>query len=69
MAAARRAIERARRATEGASTNDLELLLHRALDACSGSYTPPPEAETMPIELPLLDSALPAVTLASVDAL
>ena len=69
VAASRRAIERARRATDGASTNDLELLLQRALDACSGSYTPPPEAETMPIELPPLDSALPAVTPASVDAL
>jgi tetratricopeptide (TPR) repeat protein len=66
---ARRAIDRARRVADGASTNDLELLYGRAVDACSGNYTPPPEADTRPIDLPPLDAALPAVTPAGVDTL
>jgi class 3 adenylate cyclase/tetratricopeptide (TPR) repeat protein len=66
---ARNAIERANRVADGASTNDLELHRQRALDACAGSYGPPPEADTTPIELPPLDAALPTVTPAVVDAL
>jgi tetratricopeptide (TPR) repeat protein len=66
---ARNAIERASRAADGASTNDLELHRQRALDACAGSYRPPPEADTTAIELPPLDAALPTVTPAVVDAL
>ena len=66
---ARNAIERASRAADGASTNDVELHRQRALDACAGSYRPPPEADTTTIELPPLDAALPTVTPAVVDAL
>jgi tetratricopeptide (TPR) repeat protein len=66
---ARNAIERANRAADGASTTELELHRRRALDACAGSYRPPPEADTTPIELPPLDAALPTVTPAVVDAL
>jgi hypothetical protein len=67
--AAREAIERAQQAADGASTNDLELVRQRALDACAGSYRPPPEADTTPIDLPPLDAALPTVTPAVVDDL
>jgi class 3 adenylate cyclase/Flp pilus assembly protein TadD len=67
--AARRGIEMATLAADGATTTDLELLRQRALDACAGNYRPPPEADTTPIDLPPLDTALPTVTPDAVDDL
>lgn len=48
---------------------DLAEHRQRALDACRGDYRPPPEAGTIPVDLPPIDLALPPVTPDDVDAL
>jgi tetratricopeptide (TPR) repeat protein len=50
-------------------TDDLKLHRRRARAALRGKPTPPPEAATTPVDLPVLDAAFPPVTQETVDEL
>jgi tetratricopeptide (TPR) repeat protein len=67
--AARAAMRRADEDARDTHTDDLELHRERARTALRGRPAPPPEAETTPVDLPVLDAALAPVTPATFDEL